>query len=135
MTRADTGRMQSPFADRLIAAPLPSFERFPVIDLLLALPVAALEVGVLLLACLKPALERWGAREPSKPSLNRAYNVGLVSAALLPSVGACASFCMYLPFTTATQCVVAVCPTFVLGVVIVKSVKLPRLRRDRRDNA
>ncbi|WP_328958404.1 hypothetical protein [Kitasatospora purpeofusca] len=129
--------MPSPSTDLLAATAPASSEQLPVVDLLIALPVAAIEVGLLLLAFFLAALEQLRAREATKPSLNRAYNVGLVSAALLPSVGALASFLMYLPFTAAAQCVVAVCPTFVLGVAIVKSLKLKllRFRRDHRDNA
>ncbi|MCX4683730.1 hypothetical protein OG401_05300 [Kitasatospora purpeofusca] len=129
--------MPSPSTDLLAATAPASSEQLPVVDLLIALPVAAIEAGLLLLAFFLLALERWGGWEPRKPSLDRAYAIGLVSAALLSPVGACAAFLMDLPFTAAAQCVVAVCPTFVLGVAIVKSLKLKllRFRRDHRDNA
>ncbi|MFJ4091069.1 hypothetical protein ACIPYS_05750 [Kitasatospora sp. NPDC089913] len=109
----------------------------PVVDLLTALPVAAVEAGLILLACLLPALERWGAREPRKPWPNRAFTSGLVGAALLPDVGAYASFRAHLPITTVTQCLTALLPNLVLAVGIVMSLKdrILRIRRDRRDGS
>ncbi|WP_406115179.1 hypothetical protein [Kitasatospora purpeofusca] len=131
--------MPSPSTDLLAATALASSEQLPAVDLLIALPVAAIEAGLLFLAFFLLALERWGGWEPRKPSLDRAYAIGLVSAALLPPVGTCAALLMDLPFTAATQCLVALCPAYVVGVAVARSLgprlKRLRLRRDRRDNA